>query len=89
MKEMSETKKQYVIYLQAMRSFGARNDYGYYSGNLYTVQGDRYPLCIGNQITPGTRRYSSYGRALTSAIKIREKCPHVVEFRIDEVEDLA
>lgn len=86
---MSETKKQYVIYLKTPKSYGCGEDYGYYAGTMYTVEGERYPSCTGHQITPETRRYSSYGRALTSAIKLKEKCAYVVEFRIDEVEDLA
>lgn len=84
---MEETqKKQYVIYLEAARKSGSSNDYGYYAGSLYTFQGLKFPNCTGEQIMEKTKKYRTYGHALSSAISLTEKCPYIAHFQINLVE---
>ena len=78
----------YYIYLYSdhryskfIKEFGY-NEYGYWTGKSYTVQGERYPVCENNEYK--RKGYKSLKRAISSGEGAIEKYGYVDEFDIKD-----
>ena len=81
--------KGYVINLIASTPGRGReyiNDYGYWTGKFYTVQGEYYPVC-DNQISKDTKFYKSRKIAENSAKRCIEKFIYVIDAEVVEFDD--
>ncbi|WP_116061926.1 hypothetical protein [Cohnella phaseoli] len=76
---------KYVIFLSTTSAFDRnRNQYGYWAGKTYRVEGQDFPLW-DRSITEQTKKYTSQKRAETAAEKLMERCSYVVAWRIESV----
>lgn len=80
--------KKYVIYLDSRYPGSAgNNSYGYWSGKIYTVNGETFPVHTRDFITCDTKKYTSYKRARQGAESVLEKCAYVWKYQIEEIDD--
>lgn len=78
--------KGFVIYLSTeIFSKDVRNDYGYWDGKTYTVQGEQFPF-TDYHITSETRVYKSKIRAENMAEKLLKRCPYIMSYLVEEIQ---
>lgn len=75
----------YVICLSTESSSFPSNEYGYWTGKTYKVEGMEYPVC-NPIITEKTKRYSSKLRAESMARKLRDRCIYVMTWTVEPAE---
>lgn len=69
----------YYIYLYSDHKY---NEYGYWTGKSYIVQGERYPVCENNEYK--RKEYKSLKRAISSGECAIEKYGYVDGFDIKD-----
>ena len=75
---------RYAIYLISPDDITGSNDYGYWAGESYKVQGELFPV-TDNKITDRTRLYKSRVRAETAMTKCINTFCYVRDAEIKEV----
>lgn len=75
----------YVIYLSTELDKSEKiNDYGYWTGKTYVVEGEEYPSCESLK-THNTRIYARRGNAEKMAEKLLLRCSYVASYLIEKV----
>ena len=72
---------KYVLNLLSIMDSTNYNNYGYYQGKCYTVQGEFFPLC-SDGIDDAVKRYTSMGRSKRAGQSLLEKCSYVTGYEI-------
>lgn len=71
----------YVINLISKSNLNDKNDYGYWTGEQYIVQGEPYPIC-DSTVSEKTKIYKIYKRAEQSAKLAIDKYGYVDDYEI-------
>ena len=80
-KEMKEVRMKYVLNLLSKMDGTNYNNYGYYQGKCYTVQGESFPIC-SNDIDDTVKKYTSVGRVKRAGESLCEKCGYVTGYEV-------
>lgn len=80
---IDEYMSNFIINLSTESNSYSSNDYGYWTGKTYTLNGEVFPVC-DKQISVNTKRYTSRKRAENMAKKLYEKCSYVGKYSVEE-----
>ena len=73
----------YYIYLYSDNKYSKHvNQYGYWTGKSYTVQGEEYPVCENDEYK--RKEYKSLKRAISSGEAAKNKYGYVCGFDVED-----
>ena len=78
----------YVILLSNESYSNRSNDYGYWTGKNYSLQGEYFPVC-DTEKNLTTKIYTSKKRAESMAQKLLDRCDYVTGWKVEESDQAA
>lgn len=78
---------RFVIYLSSEDYRDIKNDYGYWTGKVFTGEDIAYPGFENDKTHDNVKIYTNRKRAETMAEKLRFRCSYVVSATVEEVAD--